>query len=114
MPSLKMAAEIARSRNAIQMWAAVRVDVVRQTYDIYWGLVDDLPNKKGIPMSPSDRRRHRTLALNVFDSRIEPRWSNVKVTPRSAIWIKDGRPNLPPSRPAPPRRPVAACARLPA
>jgi hypothetical protein len=75
---VKMAAEIAQGRNAIQVWAAVRVDIVRQQYDIYWGLVADLTNKKQIPMSPSDRRRHRTLAVNVFDSRIEARWSNVK------------------------------------
>jgi hypothetical protein len=75
---VKIAAEIAQSRNAIQMWMAVRVDVVRQQYDIYWGLVADLANKKQIPMSPSDRRRHRTLAMNVFDSRIDSRWSNVE------------------------------------
>jgi hypothetical protein len=75
---VKVAAEIAQRRNAIQMWVAVRVDVVRQRYDIYWGLVADLANKKQIPMSPSDRRRHRTLAVDVFDSRIDPHWSNVK------------------------------------
>jgi hypothetical protein len=75
---VKAAAEIAQRRNAIQMWVAVRVDVVRQRYDIYWGLVADLANKKQIPMGPSDRRRHRTLAVDVFDSRIDPRWSNVK------------------------------------
>jgi hypothetical protein len=42
---VKMAAEIAQGRNAIQVWAAVRVDIVRQQYDIYWGLVADLTNK---------------------------------------------------------------------
>ncbi len=76
--AVKMAADIAQRRNAIQIWMAVRVDAVRQLYDIYWGLVGDLPNKKQIPMSPSDRRKHRTLALKVFDLRIDPRWSNVK------------------------------------
>jgi hypothetical protein len=77
----KMAVGIAQRRNAIQMWAAVRVDVVRQRYDIHWGLVADLTNKKQIPMSPSDRRSHRALASNAFDPRIEARWSNVKNLP---------------------------------
>jgi hypothetical protein len=75
---VKMAAEIVRRRNAVPVWAAVRVDVASQQHDIYWGLVADLANKKQIPMSPSDRRRHRTLARNVLDSRIEARWSNVR------------------------------------
>lgn len=75
---VKMAAEIAQRRSATQLWAAVRVNVRRQKYDVYWGLVADLANKKQIPMSPSDRRRHRTLALDVFDLRIDPRWSNVR------------------------------------
>ena len=61
---VKTAAEIAKRRNAIQMWVAVRVDVALLQYDIYWGLVTDLANKKKIPMSPSDRRRHRILAMN--------------------------------------------------
>jgi hypothetical protein len=82
MPLLKWLLRLRDLGTQFRCGAAVRVDVVRQTYDIYWALVDDLPNKKVIPMSPSDRRRHRTLALNVFDLRIEPRWSNVKVTPR--------------------------------
>jgi hypothetical protein len=54
------------------------VDVRRQQYDAYWGLVADLANKKQIPMSPNDRRRHQTLAEQVFDSRIEAHWSNVR------------------------------------
>jgi hypothetical protein len=74
---VRTAAEIAQRCDATQLWAAVRVDVRSQQYDVYWGAVADLANKKQIPMSPSDRRRHRTLAVNVFDSRIDARWSNV-------------------------------------
>src|SRR5262245_11068385 len=38
---VKAAVEIAQRHKAIQMWVAVRVDVVRQRYDIHWGLVAD-------------------------------------------------------------------------
>ena len=75
---VKKAEDIAQQRNAVQMWAAVRVDVERQLYDVYWGFVAELKNKKQIPMSPNDRRRHKKLAENVFDPRIDPAWSNVR------------------------------------
>jgi hypothetical protein len=91
---VRVAAEIAQARNAIQMWAAVRVDVERQMYDIYWGFVDDLENKKQIPMSPSDRRRHKKLAENVFDPRIDATWSNVRRQPDLARK-RDGGPFRP-------------------
>jgi hypothetical protein len=75
---VKIAEQIAQQRNAIPMWCAVRVDVLRKAYDIYYGLVADLKNKKHIPMSPNDRRGHKKLAENVFDPRIDPAWSNTK------------------------------------
>jgi hypothetical protein len=74
---VRMAARIAQQQNAVQMWAAVRVDAPKQLYTICYGFVSDLPNKKQIPMSPSDIRRHKKLADNVFDERIDPNWSNV-------------------------------------
>src|SRR5262249_28470001 len=62
----------------------VRVDVEPQIYDIYWGLIDDLPNKKVVPMSPTDRGGHERLAEGVFDLRIEVGWSNVALRYKNA------------------------------
>jgi hypothetical protein len=70
--------EIARGRSAIPMWAAVRVDTARHTFDIYYGRVIDLPDKRYIPMGPSDRLKHLKLAQDEFDQRIHPAWSNVR------------------------------------
>jgi len=64
--------EIARGRSAIPMWAAVRVDTASQRFDIYHGRVIDLPDKRYIPMGPSDRLKHLKLAEGEFDSRINP------------------------------------------
>ena len=75
---VKEAEKIARNRGAIAMWAAVRVEVPQQSYTIYFGYVADLKNKKSIPMSPADRSRHRKLAEDVVDPRIESKWSNVR------------------------------------
>jgi hypothetical protein len=75
---VKMAEEIARQRNAIPMWVALTVDAARKQYDMYHGLVADLENKKRIPMSPSDKLKHKKLAQNVIDQRIDPTWSNVR------------------------------------
>ena len=74
---VRAAAATARACNATAYWACVRVDVEPQIYDIYWGLIDDLPNKKVVPMSPTDRGGHERLAEGVFDQRIEVGWSNV-------------------------------------
>ena len=74
---VRAAAAMARAYNAKAYFACVRVDVDGQIYDIYWGLIDNLPNKKVVPMSPTDRERHERLAEGVFDQRIEARWSNV-------------------------------------
>ena len=84
---VRIADQKAQQRNAIQMWAAVRVDVERKVYDIYYGFVDDLKNKKQIPMSPDDRRRHKKLAENVTDQRIIATWSNVRRRP----VVREGR-----------------------
>jgi hypothetical protein len=70
--------EIAQSRGAIPMWAAVRVDTARKRFDIYYGRVIDLPDKRYIPMDPSDRLKHLKLAQGELDPRINPMWSNVK------------------------------------
>ena len=78
---VKVAEEIARLRSALPMWAAVRVDVLRRVYDIYFGGVHELKNKKQIPMGPNDRRRHKKLAESVFDQRIVGAWSNVRRRP---------------------------------
>jgi hypothetical protein len=75
---VRMARQIAEQQNAVQLWAAVTVNTSKQLYTICYGRVDDLPNKKQIPMSPSDIRRHKKLAENVFDKRIDPNWSNVR------------------------------------
>jgi hypothetical protein len=75
------ALEIARGRSAIPMWAAVRVDTASQTFDIYYGRVIDLLDKRYIPMDPSDRLKHLKLAEREFDSRIKPAWSNVRQRP---------------------------------
>ena len=77
---VRMALEIAHGHNAIPMWVTVTVDATQQKIlHVCYGLVADLPNKKLIPMSPSDILRHRKLGeQNVFDPRINPMWSNVK------------------------------------
>ncbi len=76
---VKAAFEIARSRSAIPMWAAVRIDTARQRFDIYYGRVLDLPAaKRSIPMEASDRLNHLKFAQDEFDRRISPAWSNVK------------------------------------
>ena len=69
---------IAHEQNAIPMWAAVRVDVIRKKYDIYYGRVAKLEDQRKIPMSPSDRLTHDKLAQGIFDERIDSAWSNVK------------------------------------
>jgi hypothetical protein len=76
--AVKAAFEIARGRSAIPMWAAVRVDTARQTFDIYYGRVIDLPDKRYILMGPSDRLKHLKFAQDEFDQRIDPAWSNVR------------------------------------
>jgi hypothetical protein len=73
------ALEIARDRSATPMWAAVRVDTARRGFDIYYGRVIDLPDKRYIPMGPGDRLKHLKLAQNEFDATINPAWSNVKI-----------------------------------
>ena len=78
---VRIALGIAHSQNAIPMWAAVTVDARQQKYTIYYGRVADLPDKRYIPMSPSDRLRHHKLAEDVYDPRIDPNWSNVKRKP---------------------------------
>jgi hypothetical protein len=70
--------EIASGGSAIPMWAAVRVDTASQRFDIYYGRVIDLPDKRYIPMDPSDRLKHLKLAEHEFDLRIKPAWSNVR------------------------------------
>jgi hypothetical protein len=75
---VQMAIRIAEQQNAIPMWAAVTVDVMQKKYDICYGAVADLENKKKIPMSPMDRTRHKKLAQNATDQRIDPAWSNVQ------------------------------------
>src|SRR5262249_52976067 len=72
------AAALAQEYNANAIWAHVRVDVGRQVYDIYLGRIDDLTTKKQIPITPTDRLRHKKLADCVFDQRIDAKWSNVK------------------------------------
>jgi hypothetical protein len=79
MAQVRRAEEIARSQNAISMCVAVTVDARRQCYDIRIDLIDDLPNKRYIPMSLKARRdRRRIIAENEFDLRIKPEWSNVR------------------------------------
>jgi len=79
MAQVRAAEEIARSQNAIAVSVAVTVDAPRQRYDIRIDRIDDLPNKRVIPMSPKARReRHRIIAENEFDPRIKPEWSNVR------------------------------------
>jgi hypothetical protein len=79
MAQVRAAEEIARSQNAISMYAAVTVDAPHQRYDIRLGRIDDLPNKRYIPMSLKARReRDKIVAENEFDSRIKPEWSNVR------------------------------------
>jgi hypothetical protein len=46
---------------------------------IYYGRVIDLPDKRYIPMGPSDRLKHLKLAQDELDPRINPMWSNVKL-----------------------------------
>jgi hypothetical protein len=75
---VKAAAALAQEYKAKPMWAAVRVDIDQQEYDIYHGSIDDLINKKKIQMSLSDRLRHKKLADGVFDQRIDAKWSNVR------------------------------------
>jgi hypothetical protein len=75
---LKKAEAIAQQLNATAMWAAVRVAAGRQTHDVYYGHIDALDNKRRIPMSAGDRLRHKKLAENAFDKRINPEWTNVK------------------------------------
>jgi hypothetical protein len=79
MAQVRAAEEIRRSQNAIPMYAAVTVDAPHQRYDVRLGRIDDLPNKRYIPMSLKARReRDKIIAENEFDSRIKPEWSNVR------------------------------------
>jgi hypothetical protein len=79
MAQVREAEDIARSQNAVPMYAAVTVDAPRQRYDIRFGRIDDLPNKRYIPMGPRARlERDKIIAENEFDSRINPAWSNVR------------------------------------
>jgi len=86
--------EIARGRSAIPMWTAVRVDTASQRFDIYYGRVIDLPDKRYIPMGPSDRLKHLKLAQDEFDRRIKAAWSNVRRKPQSPP--RDTRPDIQP------------------
>jgi hypothetical protein len=86
--------EIAQSRGAIPMWAAVRVDTPRQRFDIYYGRVIDLPDKRYIPMGPSDRLKHLKLAQDEVDLRIKSAWSNVRRNHPSLLG--GGRPEIRP------------------
>jgi hypothetical protein len=87
------ASEIARGRSATPMWAAVRVDTARQRFDIYYGRVIDLPDKRYIPMDPSDRLKHLKLTQAEFDSRIKPAWSNVRRKSVDGVQFEPGKGN---------------------
>jgi hypothetical protein len=86
------ALEIACGRSATPMWAAVRIDTARQRFDINYGRVLDLPEKRYIPMGPSDRLKHLKLAEGEFDSRIKSAWSNVRKN--LPTLLGGGRPEI--------------------
>ena len=48
------------------LWAAVEVNAVQTKYDIYWGAIADLKNRKHIPMSPKDGITVEKLSLAVL------------------------------------------------
>lgn len=75
---VEKAYEIAQRNKATPMWATVRINTKDKVYDAYYGLVDDLKNKKCVPMNAEDRRRHKKFGENIFDERIKTFWSNVK------------------------------------
>jgi len=79
MAQVREAEEMARSQNAISTWIAVTLDARRQCRDVRFGRIDELPNKRVIPMSLKARRdRRRIIVENKFDPRIKPEWSNVR------------------------------------
>jgi hypothetical protein len=70
--------EICRTRNAIPMWATVRVHVDKKVYDAYFGQIDDLPNKKSVPMNADARQRHNKFGEDIPDQSIKSEWTNVR------------------------------------
>jgi hypothetical protein len=76
---VQMAEDILRRENAIGLYAAVTVHAPRQRYDVRMGLIDDLLDKRYIPMSAKARsNRENLIARDTFDPRIKPEWSNVR------------------------------------
>jgi hypothetical protein len=69
---------IAREQNAIPIWVTVTIDAIRQEYTVCYGRVHNLANKSLIPMSPADISTHDKFGANIFDPRIDERWSNVR------------------------------------
>ena len=47
-------------RDYVPAWMAIALD--KHTYEAYWGLIDELPNKRGISMSEKAKQNYRCLA----------------------------------------------------
>jgi len=69
------ALEDARRRNAVAGVVGVTINAPDQWFRMVIYLLDDLPNKKYIPMSRCERDN---IIAEGFDPRIRPEWSNVK------------------------------------
>jgi hypothetical protein len=54
---------------------------MRQFYTICYRVAAALQNKEQVPMSHGDIRRQKTVAENVFDERMDVKWSNIKRYP---------------------------------
>src|SRR5262245_16022568 len=72
---------IGKRYNADLAWVAISVIPELQTFNAYFGTIDQIQEIKerfSIPMKPEDIRKYRRLndKENEFDPSIDPKWSN--------------------------------------
>jgi len=60
---LKNDEKLAAYREYVPAWLAIALD--KHTYEAYWGLIDELPNKRGISMSEKAKQNYRCLAKDL-------------------------------------------------
>lgn len=63
--------QLARAERAIPAWVTVPIDVATATFSAYFGLLDDLGNRRSVPMTFDARRRYLVLAEKQHDERIK-------------------------------------------
>lgn len=63
--------QLARAEGAIPAWVTVPIDVTTATFSAYFGLLDDLGNRRSVPMTYDARRRYLVLAEKQHDGRLK-------------------------------------------